>query len=396
MSSLETSLQRLSTGLRINSGKDDPAGLIASEMLRSEITSIKQGITNTERANNMIAVADSALNEIAGLLNQIRGLVNEAANTGTMSLEMLKSNQMQVDMMLDSIDRISSQTTFMGRKLLDGSLDFEIGGLMRNEIQNLQVYEAKFGDKGTIDVEVKVRQAAEKASLYYAHTVAQSDVELTIGGVLGQATQRFEKGATVADIAEWVNGISSATGVTAVVHSDATYGTLVTSSVGPNNDIVIRAGQAGQDPGFFQIKYELGHDRGLVVDYQESLGSGYPATMTVYLQTTTWESARATHVDSTPGVHDNNALEFIANIAGEKYNDVPIHYVDGNLTDPRFADAAQNPSGVSRGINSYYSDTAQAATAIVGNINGLRGFSDRKSTRLNSSHMAISRMPSSA
>ena len=247
MSGLQTSLQRLSTGLRINSGKDDPAGLIASEMLRSEITGIKQGITNTERANNMIAVADSALNEIAGLLNQIRGLVNEAASTGTMSLEMLKSNQMQVDMMLDSIDRISSQTNFMGRKLLDGSLDFEISGVNRTEIQNLRVNEAKFGDKGTIDVQVNLREAAQKGTLYYAHAVAQSDVELTVGGNLGQVTQRFSKGATVADIAEFVNGTTSATGVSAVVHSNATNGMLVTSSVGPNNDIVIRATEAGRD-----------------------------------------------------------------------------------------------------------------------------------------------------
>ncbi len=374
MSALETSLQRLSTGLRINSGKDDPAGLIASEMLRSEITSIKQGISNTEQANNMIAVADSALNEIAGLLNQIRGLVNEAANTGTMSLEMLKSNQMQVDMMLDSIDRISAQTNFMGRKLLDGSLDFEIGGVNRTEIQDLHVYEAKFGDKGSIDVEVKVREAAEKASLYYAHTVAQSDVELTIGGNLGQVTQRFSKGATVADIAEFVNGTTSATGVSAVVHSNATYGTLITSSVGPNNDIVIRAGDAGKDAGFFEIKYVLGNDRGLVVDYQESLGPGYPGVATVYLQTTAWESARASHVDSTAGVHDNNALEFIANIAGEKYNDVSIHYVDGNLTDENFADPTKNTSGIARGINSYYSDVPKAATAVLGDVNGLKAF----------------------
>ena len=371
MSSLETSLQRLSTGLRINSGKDDPAGLIASEMLRSEITSIKQGIANTERANNMIAVADSALNEIAGLLNQIRGLVNEAANTGTMSLEMLKANQMQVDMMLDSIDRIASQTNFMGRKLLDGSLDFEVAGVNRTEIQDLHIYEVKFSDSGPIDVEVKLHEAAEKAALYYAHSVAQTDVELTIGGNLGQVTQRFSQGATVADIAAFVNGTTSATGVSAVVHSDATYGTLITSSVGPNNDIIIRAGEAGQDAGFFQIKYVLGNDRGLVVEYEESLGSGYPATAVVHLQTTAWESARASHVDSTAGKHDNNALEFIANITGEHYNDVSIHYVDGNLTDEFFADPLKNPSGVVRGINTYYSDVPKAATALIGDVNGL-------------------------
>ena len=376
MSSLETSLQRLSTGLRINSGKDDPAGLIASEMLRSEITGIKQGITNTERANNMIATADSALNEIAGLLNSIRGLVNEAANTGAMSLEMIKANQEQVNMMLKSIDQISANTSFMGRKLLDGSLDFEIQNVNRSAVQNLSVTEAQFGDKGSIDVQVTVREAAEKAALYYEHSVAAGDVVLNVGGNLGRVVQTFAKGTTVAEIAEWVNNTSSATGVIANVLSDATYGTLVTSSVGPNNDIVIQAGGTGQDAGFVEIKYSYGNDRGLVVDYTESLGPGYPATINVLLQTSAWEAARATHVDSTFGIHDNNSLEFIANISGEKYNGVTINYVDGNLTDSRFADASQNPSGVSRGVNTWYSDVATASTAVLGDINGLKGFTN--------------------
>src|SRR5881227_4444147 len=81
-SQLQTSLGRLSTGLRINTGKDDPAGLIASENLRSDITSIKKAISNTDRANQVIATADSALGQVSGLLNDIRGLVTEAANSG--------------------------------------------------------------------------------------------------------------------------------------------------------------------------------------------------------------------------------------------------------------------------------------------------------------------------
>ncbi|MCL2119354.1 MAG: flagellin, partial [Planctomycetaceae bacterium] len=137
MSALGTTLERLSTGLRINSGKDDPAGLIASEVLRSEIAGIKQGITNTERANMMIATADSAMNEISNLLNDIRGLISEAANTGAMSREMIEANQMQVDASLEAIDRIAASTTFMGRKLLDGSLDFTTEGVDRRTIQNL-------------------------------------------------------------------------------------------------------------------------------------------------------------------------------------------------------------------------------------------------------------------
>ena len=79
---LNTALTRLSTGLRINTGADDPAGLIASEKLRSDITSIEAAIGNTERANQVIATADSALAEVSSLLNDIRGLVTESANCG--------------------------------------------------------------------------------------------------------------------------------------------------------------------------------------------------------------------------------------------------------------------------------------------------------------------------
>jgi flagellin len=122
--SLQVSLQRLSTGLRINVGKDDPAGLIASENLRSDITSIERAITNSERANQLIGTADSGLGQVSSLLNDIRGLVSEAANTGALSKEQIEANQLQVDSSLEAIDRIAQTTAFQGRKLLDGSLDF--------------------------------------------------------------------------------------------------------------------------------------------------------------------------------------------------------------------------------------------------------------------------------
>src|SRR5688572_21316858 len=121
---LQVALQRLSTGLRINVGKDDPAGLIASEVLRSDITAIERAITNSERANQLIATADSALGQVSSLLNDIRGLVSEAANTGALSQEQIEANQLQLDSSLEAIDRIAQTTSFQGRKLLDGSLDF--------------------------------------------------------------------------------------------------------------------------------------------------------------------------------------------------------------------------------------------------------------------------------
>jgi flagellin len=121
---LQESLTRLSTGLRINVGKDDPAGLIASEVLRSDIISVQRGITNSERANQLIATADSALGQVSSLLNDVRGLVSEAANTGALSDEQIAANQLQIDSSLEAIDRVAQTTSFQGRRLLDGSLDF--------------------------------------------------------------------------------------------------------------------------------------------------------------------------------------------------------------------------------------------------------------------------------
>ena len=82
---LSDTLQRLSTGLRINRGADDPAGLIASEGLRSEISGITQAIDNSSRAANVIATTEGALQEVASLLLNIKDLVVEAANTGALS-----------------------------------------------------------------------------------------------------------------------------------------------------------------------------------------------------------------------------------------------------------------------------------------------------------------------
>ena len=83
---MNTTLQRLSTGLRINSGADDPAGLIASQSLKSEIAGINQAVDNSARAGNVLTTAEGALNEVSTLLVNIKSLVVQAANTGAIAL----------------------------------------------------------------------------------------------------------------------------------------------------------------------------------------------------------------------------------------------------------------------------------------------------------------------
>src|SRR5215212_4461921 len=163
---LEQALGRLSTGLRINTGKDDPAGLIASENLRSDITSIKKAISNTDRANQVIATADSALGQVSSLLNDIRGLVTEAANSGGVSAEQIAANQSQIDSSLEALNRIAQTTTFQGRRLLDGSLDFlTTAGTNFSNISDLKIDQANLGATGSVSVSVNVTTAATQAQV---------------------------------------------------------------------------------------------------------------------------------------------------------------------------------------------------------------------------------------
>ena len=124
-SQLQTALTRLSTGLRINSGKDDPAGMISAAQLGSEINSTNSAISNSKTAEQIIDTADSALSQVTSLLNDIRGLITQAANKGAMSASQIAANQSQVNSSLDAINRIAQTTNYQGLNLLDGSMGYQ-------------------------------------------------------------------------------------------------------------------------------------------------------------------------------------------------------------------------------------------------------------------------------
>src|SRR5919112_2597961 len=153
---LNSTLQRLSSGLKINRGADNPAGLIASEGLRSEIAGITQAIDNSSRASNVISTAEGALSEVASLLLNVKDLVVEAANSGALSQEEIEANQLQVDSAVESITRISNTTTFAGLHLINGSLDYITSGLKTSALPAIQINQASFGTLASIPVQVQV------------------------------------------------------------------------------------------------------------------------------------------------------------------------------------------------------------------------------------------------
>jgi flagellin len=127
---LKTSIERLSSGLRVNSAADDPAGLVISEQMRSQAEGLGQAIRNANDGMNLVKTAEAALNEVHSLLRQMRTLAVHAANSGVNSDEAVAADQAQLDKAVESITRISETTRFNGKNLLNGSYSaqtFQVG-----------------------------------------------------------------------------------------------------------------------------------------------------------------------------------------------------------------------------------------------------------------------------
>jgi flagellin len=268
---LNTSLERLSTGLRINSGADDPAGLIASQDLQSEITGIQQAVNNSSQATNVITTADGALTEVDSLLDDINGLVVQSANSGAQSPEELQANQLQIDSDVQSITRIAGTTSFAGLNLLDGSLNYITSGVATSAISSLSISQANLGTQPTMPVDINVIASAKLADLQFRTSSITKSVTLEIGGNSGVQTLSFVSGTTASAIAFAVNRISDSTGVTADLLNPANANSGInfeSTGYGSQSYVSIQA-----QTGAFQTTNDLG------VSTERAVGGNAVATI---------------------------------------------------------------------------------------------------------------------
>ncbi len=329
---LNTSLERLSTGVRINSGKDDPAGLIASETLKSQIISIETSIKNSNRANNVIATADSALGEITGLLNQIRGLVQEGLNSGALSQTEIEANQLQIDSALSAVNRISANTTFGGDKLIDGSKSFttQISTANAAKINDFTIDEAVFGSSSTIVVDATITTAASRGTVVYDGNALTQETTIEISGSVGSQVLFFGSSSTNANIRDAINAATDVTGVQATLTTNgtttagtagtttiaatgaaATAGTASFVSAGASNDLAFTAANPGFVTGTnaVQVVFNL---NGTTAATSVAVAGN---VITISLQQDTNNASVAVASDVTAAFNANSAAAALATIS---------------------------------------------------------------------------------
>jgi len=119
---VRNSIEKLSSGVKINKGADGPASLIASERLRGRIVGIQQAYNNATQSVSLMQTAEGSLNEVSGILIRLRQLSTHAQNEAVNDPQMLAADQMEIEQLLRTVDRISQNTQFGSHTLLDGSM----------------------------------------------------------------------------------------------------------------------------------------------------------------------------------------------------------------------------------------------------------------------------------
>ena len=224
-SSLNTSIARLSSGLRINSAKDDAAGLAISERFTSQIRGINQASRNANDGISLAQVTEGALGTAGNILQRVRELAVQSANA-TNSASDRKALQDEVGQLVAELDRISQTTQFNGKNLLDGTFgtaQFQVGANANQTIvaSTANMRTSVYGNNQ--NVASNAYGASAQAGTAVASSATNNGVSassLTINGSLGTETAAIVSNSSAKASAAAVNGIKDDTGVTATARTE--------------------------------------------------------------------------------------------------------------------------------------------------------------------------------
>ncbi|HKX93714.1 MAG TPA: flagellin, partial [Methylibium sp.] len=232
-SSLATSMQRLSSGLRVNSAKDDAAGLAIAERMNTQVRGLNVAARNANDGISLAQTAEGALGKLGDMLQRMRELAVQSANA-TNSADDRKALQAEVNQLRDEIDRVAKQTSFNGKKLLDGSFTaatFQVGANSGDAITvgSLTNATAAVLSNITYAEGASADLTLDGTTITTLDEIADGDLQITVdaGGALEQIVEVGEipEASTeierLGQIAEAINRKTSDTGVSAyLVHND--------------------------------------------------------------------------------------------------------------------------------------------------------------------------------
>ncbi len=210
---LAQSVERIASGIRINRGADDAAGLAISETLRSDIRALRQAVRNANDGISLINVAEGALNEQAGILIRLRELASQAS-TGTVGSTERQTIQLEFDALRNEINRIAATTEFNGQNLIDGSLGSTVAA-------DAQIF-IQIGIDNTADSRINLNQQVDLQSITSTALVTTASAnQVTVGTTLESLSVTSAAGALTAleSINEFISTVTASRGKVGAVQN---------------------------------------------------------------------------------------------------------------------------------------------------------------------------------
>ncbi len=258
---LSGSLEKLSSGYKINTGKDDPSGLVISEQLRAQNAGLQRAVQNTQEANNVLGIAEGSLNEMNSILKKMRQLAIHSANSGVTSPEQVAADQAEVDSSVQTLDRIARTSKYSDQFLLNGNKQLTYS----SSVEITDARDHKLLDEGLSDIRqifkkdgfslninfsgettsggsqvdngneaqkayfeiTKSGSAATQVNTGYTGTEASKNYTLskdqtfTITGNEGSRTMSFANGTHLGEMVSSINSVTDSTGVKATLIFDS-------------------------------------------------------------------------------------------------------------------------------------------------------------------------------
>ena len=305
---LQLSIQRLSTGFRVNSGADDAAGLAITDRMTAQIRGLNQAVRNSNDGVSTLQTADSSLAEVTNLLQRLRELSVQSAND-TNSASDRQSLQAEAGSIIAELDRLANTVAFNGKKLLDGTFanaQFQVGA---NANQTIQF---SIGNAQTNQQGAKLIQGNAVSSTVFG---ALTSAGITVNGV---AITGLSGATTIDDVVNKVNASASDTGVTALKNSQTTVtdtgfvaltaGTVSTLTINSVN-ITLTTGNAGTASDFAATVNQFSNQTGVTVS------TGSASTVVTFTRSSGGDIAITEQTSSAVGVGDT-----IASTADRTFN----------------------------------------------------------------------------
>jgi flagellin len=244
---LTKTIENLSSGQKINRGADGPAALVISEGMRAQIASLQQAANNNESAISMVQTAEGALNEVSRLLVDMRQRAVSAANVGINDSNMANASQKEIENALDAIDRISDNTQFGSKHLLNGSAESGVSAEAIGEAA--EVAESTAGAAGEEAAEAASAAAAVADAAGVEPGSLTKSLAFQIGAEKGQMVS-----ASLPNVAtnRLALGVENTSGFNSLADLDVTTGQGAQDAMGVIDKAIEEIAVARGDLGAFQ------------------------------------------------------------------------------------------------------------------------------------------------